>query len=109
MLKNEINLNKELKNIILNNSKPKLNKQQTKINVLVRDFTGKTHYFYLPINTTASELREKLKQKTGFKGDDYFVANGHIMDDSTRLDYYNVQDNQTIYQFLRFKKWNLKL
>ena len=74
------------------------------VQFFVKDIHGKTHIFELPLSTTVLELKEKLKQKTGFEVEaQRLTLNGKIMDNTKMLEYYGLQKNQTIFQLARLK------
>ena len=56
----------------------------------------------MPLSTTVQELKEKLKEKTGFSvNEQRLTCNGKNMSDDKMLEYYGVQKNTTIYQLAR--------
>ena len=58
----------------------------------------------LSLNTTVRELKEKLKEKTGFIVEQQILScNGKNMADDKMLEYYDVQANTTVYQLDRLK------
>ena len=74
------------------------------VQFFVKDIHEKTHTFELPLSTTVLELKEKLKQKTGFEIEaQRLTLNGKILDNTKMLEYYGLQNNQTIYQLARLK------
>ena len=63
--------------------------------------------FVLPLSTTVKELKEKLKEKSGFKvSEQRLSCNGKNMDDERMLEFYGVQQNTTIVQLARLKGGN---
>ena len=74
------------------------------VQFFVKDIHEKTHTFKLPLSTTVLELKEKLKQKTGFEIEaQRLTLNGKILDNTKMFEYYGLQNNQTIYQLARLK------
>ena len=72
------------------------------IQFFVKDINNRTHTFCLPLSTTVRELKEKLKEKTGFSvREQRLTCNGKNMSDDKMLEYYGVQKNTTIYQLAR--------
>ena len=61
----------------------------------------------MPLNTTVKELKEKLEEKSGFKAEDqHLICNGKTMEDERMLEFYGVQNNNTIFQTQRLKGGN---
>ena len=78
------------------------------IQFFVKDIHGKTHTFELPLSTTVLELKEKLKEKTGFDVEaQRLTCNGKTMENPKMLEFYGLQKNQTIFQLARLKGGNL--
>ena len=72
------------------------------VQFFVKDINNKNHTFILPLSTTVQELKEKLKQKTGFAVNAQRLScNGKNMMDDKMLEYYGVQANTTIVQLAR--------
>ena len=72
------------------------------IQIFVRDITDRSHAFTLPLSTTVKELKEKLKEKTGFNVEDQRLScMGKNLDDERMLEFYGIQQNTTIYQMAR--------
>ena len=78
--------------------------QWKEIQFFVRDINNHNHTFILPLSTTVKELKERLKDKTGFRVEDQRLSvMGKNMEDSKMLEYYCVQNNSTIYHMGRLK------
>ena len=72
------------------------------VQFFVKDINNKTHTFVLPLSTTVQELKEKLKEKTGFSVQQQRLScNGKAMMDEKMLEFYGVQANTTIVQLAR--------
>ena len=72
------------------------------VQFFVRDINNKNHTFVLPLSTTVQELKEKLKEKTGFEvRQQRLSCNGKNMMDDKMLEFYGVQANTTIVQLAR--------
>ena len=77
------------------------------IQFFVKDIHGNNHTFKLPLSTTVRELKEKLEEKTGFKVEAQRLScNGKEMDNPKMLEFYGLQENQTITQLARLKGGN---
>jgi len=77
------------------------------IQFFVKDIHGKTHTFELPLSTTVLELKEKLREKTGFDVEaQRLTCNGKTMENPKMLEFYGLQKNQTIFQLARLKGGN---
>ena len=78
-----------------------------KVQFFVKDLHDRTHTFMLPLSTTVRELKEKLEEKTGFKVEAQRLSfNGKMMDNQRMLEFYGLQNDQTIYQLGRLKGGN---
>jgi hypothetical protein len=78
------------------------------VQFFVKDIHGKSHTFNLPLSTTVKELKEKLEAKTGFKVEAQRLSlNGKPLDNTKMLEFYQLQNNQTILQLGRLKGGNL--
>ena len=78
------------------------------IQFFVKAIDGRTYLFCLPLSTTVKELKENLEQKTGFKVEDQILScNGKYMEDNKLLEYYELKENQNIFQLTRLKGGNL--
>ena len=78
-----------------------------KVQFFVKDIHDRTHTFMLPLSTTVRELKEKLEEKTGLKVEaQRLTCNGKQMDNPKMLEFYGLQNNQTIYQLSRLKGGN---
>ena len=56
----------------------------------------------MPLSTTVQELKEKLKEKTGFSvNEQRLTCNGKNMSDDKMLEYYGIEQDSTIYQLAR--------
>ena len=56
----------------------------------------------MPLSTTVQELKEKLKEKTGFSvREQRLTCNGKNMSDDKMLEYYGIEQDSTIYQLAR--------
>lgn len=74
------------------------------IQFFVKCINNQTITFTLPLCTTVRELKEKLKEKTGFTVESQRLScNGKQMADDKMLEFYNVQSNSTIFQLARLK------
>ena len=74
------------------------------VQFFVKCINNQTITFMLPLSTTVKELKEKLKDKTGFSVESQRLSvNGKQMADDKMLEYYNVQTNSTIFQLARLK------
>ena len=72
------------------------------VQFFVKDINNKNHTFMLPLSTTVQELKEKLKEKTGFEVNQQRLScNGKNMMDDKMLEFYGVQANTTIVQLAR--------
>ena len=72
------------------------------VQFFVKDINNKNHTFVLPLSTTVLELKEKLKEKTGFNVNQQRLScNGKNMMDDKMLEFYGVQANTTIVQLAR--------
>ena len=78
-----------------------------KVQFFVKDIHDRTHTFMLPLSTTVRELKEKLEEKTGLKVEaQRLTCNGKHMDNPKMLEFYGLQNLQTIYQLARLKGGN---
>ena len=74
------------------------------VQFFVKDINNRNLTFLLPLSTTVRELKEKLKEKTGFTVEQQrLTCMGKNMADDKMLEYYGVQANTTIYQLARLK------
>jgi hypothetical protein len=74
------------------------------VQFFVQDIHGHSHTFNLPLSTTVKELKEKLEEKTGFKVESQrLTCNGKPMENKYMLEFYGIQEGQTIYQLGRLK------
>jgi len=85
------------------------------VQFFVKDIHNRSHTFMLPLSTTVRELKEKLEEKTGLKVEAQRLScNGKTMDNTKMLEFYGLQNDQTIYQLGRLKggnknkKWRFK-
>ena len=70
----------------------------------MKDIHGKNLTFILPLSTTVKELKEKLEEKTGFKVEAQRLScNGKEMENNKMLEFYGLQNDQTIVQLARLK------
>ena len=74
------------------------------VQFFVKCINNQTITFTLPLCTTIKELKEKLKDKTGFAVESQRLScNGKHMADEKMLEFYNIQANSTIFQLARLK------
>ena len=69
---------------------------------MLRDVHSKTHCLSLPGNTTILELDRIMIDKIGKHKYSYrYTFQGHTMDTSKTLEFYNIQSYSTIFQLCR--------
>jgi len=74
------------------------------IQFFVKDLQGHSYLFKMPLSTTVSELKEKIKDKTGIKVEDQrLIANGKNLEDHKTLEFYFIQEGSNIQLVMRLK------
>ena len=81
-----------------------------KIQFFVRDLQKSSLVIRMPANSLLSEIKEKIKEKTGLKAEaQRLMFTGKYLHEHKTLEFYGVNDNSNIYLLTRlreiFKTW----
>ena len=67
------------------------------VKFFVSTFNWRRKAFHLPLCTTVSELKRKIVIETGYEENSFFlIINGKKMYEDKTLEFYGLQENQTI-------------